>query len=174
MESLSPVGPFFIGETSFVPTIEMQSFYMSPIMALIYGLIIWFWYIFVGWSGWHWFVRRRRWPWPVVAVLQGLLAAQVYLLTVPLNLLDAECCHGLQLPFVFEVVAGIFFGMPYALPLSIMAPIVQPDWGHGSMLIIMESTAALYTLIYALQHLIMSLIERGRKRKVAASGEVSG
>lgn len=55
----------------------MGSGYFTPVTLTLFGLCAMMWLIALGWAGQRWLARRWGWPWPVVALVQGVLAAQI-------------------------------------------------------------------------------------------------
>ncbi len=55
----------------------MGSLYFTPVPSLLFGLCAVSWLVFIGWLGWRWLAHTWHLPWPAVAAIQGVLAAQI-------------------------------------------------------------------------------------------------
>jgi hypothetical protein len=103
--------------------IHMGDLNFTPVPSLLFGLCATIWLVLVGWVGWRWLIKRWRWPWPIVGLIQGVLASQIYWLLglMSLNLIfPPQFLTWLQVPgsMLFWLVVFPWFSIGNLIPLT--------------------------------------------------------
>ncbi len=55
----------------------MGDIYFTPVTGFLFGLSACAWLVMTGWVGWRWLAQVWHWPWPIIVVIQSILAVQV-------------------------------------------------------------------------------------------------
>ena len=85
---------------------HMGDLYFTPVVSLLFGVCALVWLFLVGWAGWCWLIRRCHWPWLSAALVQGILAAQIYWL---LGLMSLNLAFPPQFLAWLEIPGSIIF-----------------------------------------------------------------
>ena len=122
--------------------------YFTPITSFLFGLCALNWLVLIGWVGWRWLVQYRHWPWPIVVVVQGVLAAQIYWL---FRLMDLNVYFPPSLLPWLEIPGSILFWLALLpwIVLSNLLPLTQLAVSLRLPFPDMLDAAVDYGLIYA-------------------------
>ncbi len=142
----------------------MGSLYFTPVTAILFGLSAGSWLIFIGWVGWRWLMHTWHLPWPAVAIIQGILAAQIYWLFWLMalnNHFPPTFLAWLQIPgsLLFWLAVLPWFILSNLLPLAPLANRLGMHFYPGLVDMIVD-----YALFFATINVLHSYLNSRRKQ----------
>ncbi len=142
----------------------MGSMYFTPVTSILFGLAAVSWLIFIGWVGWRWLAHTWHLPWPAVAAIQGILAAQIYWLFWLMDLnnhFPPTFLAWLQIPgsLLFWLAVLPWFILSNLLPLAPLANRLGLHLYPGLVDMIVD-----YALFFATSNVLHSYLNSRRKQ----------